>query len=126
MGNQCVHSGLAHKMEVEIDTHHAATVADGAELVVRQIAAVTAETAGVGVGGDNCPLPHLQQIPKATVREMGHIGIDMVAVEFADKPTTLLAETAFRLGNVAATEDVGTIPHGIENTYAPLGHRFDL
>ena len=126
MAYQCVHSGLTYKMEVEIDAHHAAAVADGAELVIRQIAAVTAETAGVGVGGDDCPLPHLHQVPKAPVREMGHIGIDVIAVEFTDKCTTLFAETALRLGNVAAAEDIGAIPHGIENAHALLGHRFDL
>ena len=57
MGNKCVYGGLTYEIEIEIDPHHAAAVADGAELVICQIAAMGTNSAGVGVVATIAPSP---------------------------------------------------------------------
>ena len=123
MGHQVVHGRAAHEVEVQVQAHHAAGVADGAEHIIGEVTAVGTQGTGVGVGGHHRAAGQAQQVPKAGVGQVGHVGVYVQFLHAAEEITALIAETAFRVLGARAGEGVGVVPHRVQQTHAPAGYR---
>ncbi len=75
---------LPGKLRADIVPGHAAGLDDGAEHIVRQVAAVVPDGAAVGMGGDDGRLGDIHNIPEALVADVADVDQNSQSLSLSD------------------------------------------
>ena len=114
---------VAQELHKVVQTDQAVAAHHLADHVVRQVALVAAQRAGVGVRGDEGLRRDLQQIREAGVVEVGHIHQNVFLFHLAHGGLAEFAHAVVR--GVARAELVLAVPGQSDGTHALLGERVD-
>ena len=109
-------AALRQERADKIQTCRAAELADGAELLVGQIADAAAHGGRVGVAGHDRLFRQLRHVPEAALREMAHIHDHPEPLCAAEKVLTLLCQTRSRFAG--AGQGVINVPDQRDHPHA--------
>ena len=105
-----------------VEAGNAARFAISAEHIIRQIAAVAANSAGIGMGGNNGLFGDLHDIPEALVRNVAHIDQNTKTLGFTKEFPALIRQAA--AGHIGAGQIVLFIPAKGSDAEAGFVHHF--